>query len=168
MRQAMESIAADAMPLDEVVRNGICRGVCGHRGVERGIEHGNHRNRLSQHGSSGINRHEARRIVKRRQHGQRVEVSPHGTVESNRFDEAASAVDDPVPDAVQPVKIDVIEEALHGVAVISHLRDRPSRSIIPLYGGIVADAGDRTAENGRQIWRKRLRRRTPPVDDAKF
>src|SRR5690348_1470153 len=115
-----------------------------------------------------MNRHEARRIVKRRQRRQCFELSHHAAVDSNRFREAASAVDDPMADSVQPMKIDVIEQALNGVAVSAYVGDAPGRLIIPLYDRVMADAAHRTAENGRQLDRARRGRRAISIDESKF
>ncbi len=71
-----------------------------HPGVERGVEAGNLHD-IGHRGSHLGKRRQRRRLVQRRQRGQRGQLLGHPVGDDDRIDERCSAVHDPVPDRAE-------------------------------------------------------------------
>ena len=143
--RAVESVAADAELLVELVGQRVGVGDFGNRGVKGGVEAGDLRN-VGQFVHGRPNAREVRRIVQRRQVGETLDRGDHFRRDQDRTGELLAAVDHAMPDradllggfqdSVRPGQR--FENQGHAFLVVGNLALQPAHLV-----GIVMLAGRR-------------------------
>ena len=100
VRGAVEAVAADAVAAVELVRNGIEIGRLGHRRMEGGIEHRDHRDPLAEQGAGGPDAAQVGRVVQRGEVDAVLDPADDAGVDPGVASEALAAVHDTVADRV--------------------------------------------------------------------
>ena len=100
MARAVEAVAADAVVLVILIRNGVHIGLAGHGLVECGVEHGDHRHVVAHDGAAGVDAGDVGGVVQRGKRRAFLERGHDGVVDLDGTGKLLTAVDDTVANGV--------------------------------------------------------------------
>ena len=101
MSNAMESIAADMIPVGKVTGDGVLRGVYWNSVMKSRIKHCHHRNTGIQHGFCGSDGAKSRLVVQRSQVTERVDGRNDVVIQARWLSKAVPPMDHAMADGVQ-------------------------------------------------------------------